>query len=158
MVVLRATQLAPISHQRSIHCLRTKYGFPCVRTKEHLLGVRTKKSCGSLHTTSGTCCSSSVGKLAPSFACNTTAACCAACLLPFEHLVARQHELRTFPQLVQKAQRGTLTCQKLNPWRRSRQQSRWPVARGHSASAANSSVPGPVPRSRMVRGPCAPKA
>ena len=35
-------------------------------------------SCGSLDTTSGTCCS--VGQVAaPSFACNTTAACCAAC-------------------------------------------------------------------------------
>ena len=40
--------------------------------------VSSTASCGSLHTTSGTCCSSS-GKLGASFECNTIAACCAAC-------------------------------------------------------------------------------
>ena len=47
---------------------------------QSLLAVGTAASCGTiLNTTSGMCCSGSVGKLAPSFACNTTAACCAAC-------------------------------------------------------------------------------
>ena len=43
-------------------------------------GVGSLASCRILHEfTSGTCCSSSDGMLAPPFACNTTAACCAAC-------------------------------------------------------------------------------